>query len=850
MKTTESHTTKVKAPLSLHESVDFRNIRNEICGAHFFTLRSFRVDELDAEEDEREPDNGESVKPSTTMKMRKTAMQYASPKAVWNLLFGVSNSPSFGQNEGGSRSARVQQFVNYISDLETRYLSHSFAQFTVVGVHFAKFDNEKDAEAIWNAILRYGITHPVWVMKFFAEENYKEFFTKFRGVSNPFFTLPPLNATERHIFYPSQYQSIVDAESNIICDKLDKCVKSGTKIVLSRLAIGDLGMQKPVSYSIIRRGSPIFLYQYFADRDIFCAGRVAEEALQRVAAATSGTVQTSVNNIIDEVLGQTATIVLRGGADQFIEEAEQSLHDAIMIIRRAVKNSTVVAGGGAIDVRSYCCLRDVIPRQLCDNAGFDATDVLNKLRQKHALQTDPDILIATLEILSALEKINPSKLHVSGKSVGCGSMNSCLLSLAQGWGNKEEGLGLYSCVMANERAQEEGLCLFPSDAPKDCDKSQYRLGSTLYFEFHGANSQSTREDGDGSKSSGGCVIHLPDLHLQKEEDLEPVTSHTAKVIAPVLDIPLDGPQLVDAVEDVEGEACKIAGPLSNVSHCVVMMTAPELECLDGCCCCCGCVEIGDTGNMELQYGCKLNATVNDTICGDAELEFVYNTYNLSPVGASSEVTTVEKRRWILNDFDIGKPLGSGKFGHVYLAREKLVNLKEAYIADSESSSIRALDLKTGGSRLLAGGDPFFAENLFKFGDHDGAGSEVLLQHPLGVLCGKDGQIYIADSYNHKIKRLDPASKRVSTVASTGKAGFKDGMAHVAQADSASLGNGYLVWVENPDAAWIDGEIIEVNGEEIRVLCTSGKEVVKATYVCPKDSEAPPCGVDDVTKLAY
>ena len=73
--------------------------------------------------------------------------------------------------------------------------------------------------------------------------------------------------------------------------------------------------------------------------------------------------------------GRTATIVLRGGADQvrkiryttlclsvilffadttiiiqFIEEAERSLHDAIMIVRRALKNSTVVAGGGAIDV--------------------------------------------------------------------------------------------------------------------------------------------------------------------------------------------------------------------------------------------------------------------------------------------------------------------------------------------------------------------------------------------------------------------------------------------------------------------------------------------------------------------
>nr|XP_027114870.1 protein SUPPRESSOR OF QUENCHING 1, chloroplastic-like isoform X1 [Coffea arabica] len=113
------------------------------------------------------------------------------------------------------------------------------------------------------------------------------------------------------------------------------------------------------------------------------------------------------------------------------------------------------------------------------------------------------------------------------------------------------------------------------------------------------------------------------------------------------------------------------------------------------------------------------------------------------------------------------------------------DLKEAYIADSESSSIRALDLKTGGSKLLAGGDPVFSENLFRFGDHDGVGSEVLLQHPLGVYCGKDGQIYLADSYNHKIKKLDPASRRVSTLAGTGEAGFRDGGALAAQLSEPS-----------------------------------------------------------------
>lgn len=96
---------------------------------------------------------------------------------------------------------------------------------------------------------------------------------------------------------------------------------------------------------------------------------------------------------------------MRGGAEQFIAETERSLHDAIMIVRRAIKNDAVVAGGGAIEMEISKYLRDhartipgkeqlligafaktleIIPRTLCDNAGFDATNMLNKLRQRHA----------------------------------------------------------------------------------------------------------------------------------------------------------------------------------------------------------------------------------------------------------------------------------------------------------------------------------------------------------------------------------------------------------------------------------------------------------------------------------
>ncbi|KAF8048266.1 hypothetical protein N665_2583s0001, partial [Sinapis alba] len=130
--------------------------------------------------------------------------------------------------------------------------------------------------------------------------------------------------------------------------------------------------------------------------------------------------------------------------------------------------------------------------------------------------TDPDVLMAALETLSALVKISSSKLHRSGKMIGCGSVNSFLLSLAQGWGSKEEGLGLYSCLVANERNQE-GLTLFPSVLDNNNNEAASRIASTVYFELRGHSAQ--RIDDGSSASSSSRVIQIPDLHLRKEDDL-------------------------------------------------------------------------------------------------------------------------------------------------------------------------------------------------------------------------------------------------------------------------------------------------------------------------------------------
>lgn len=216
---------------------------------------------------------------------------------------------------------------------------------------------------------------------------------------------------EIRISDPKQYQDIVDAEWKIIYEKLQRIVDSGAKVVLSTLPIGDLATQ------------------FFADRDIFCAGRVPGEDMNRLTLSTGAVMQTSLNDLNRSVLGtcgqfeeqqiggeryniftgcpqaKTATFVLRGGSEQFIAETERSIHDAIMIVRRALNVNAVVGGGGAIEmelskylrqyartirskvqlvVSSFAKSLEIVPRQLSENAGFDSTDIVNELRARHA----------------------------------------------------------------------------------------------------------------------------------------------------------------------------------------------------------------------------------------------------------------------------------------------------------------------------------------------------------------------------------------------------------------------------------------------------------------------------------
>ncbi len=83
--------------------------------------------------------------------------------------------------------------------------------------------------------------------------------------------------------------------------------------------------------------------------------------------------------------------------------------------------------------------------------------------------------------------------------------------------------------------------------------------------------------------------------------------------------------------------------------------------------------------------------------------------------------------------------------------------KHLYVADSEVSAIRMVPLIGNGDRVST----LVGTGLFDFGDRDGVGKEAILQHAIGVAY-HDGNLYIADTYNSKIKKLDLKTKKVTT----------------------------------------------------------------------------------------
>jgi thiol-disulfide isomerase/thioredoxin/DNA-binding beta-propeller fold protein YncE len=132
---------------------------------------------------------------------------------------------------------------------------------------------------------------------------------------------------------------------------------------------------------------------------------------------------------------------------------------------------------------------------------------------------------------------------------------------------------------------------------------------------------------------------------------------------------------------------------------------------------------------------------------------------------------------------------NGPFATAELAQPSSLTLSDEgllYFADSESSAIRVADLRSEETALVVGSD----SGLFDFGDVDGTGGIARLQHPLGTALD-EATLYVADTYNSKIKRVDLATGSVTSWLGDG-AGFADGDAPLFnEPGGLSVANGVL-----------------------------------------------------------
>jgi thermosome len=215
---------------------------------------------------------------------------------------------------------------------------------------------------------------------------------------------------EIRITDPEQLQAFVEEEERMLKEMVDKIAETGANVVFCQKGIDDLAQH------------------YLAKKGILAVRRVKKSDMQKLARATGGRIVTNIDDLSEEDLGEAevveerkvagdkmifvegckdpkaVTILIRGGTEHVVDEAERAIEDAIGVVAAALEDGKVVAGGGAPEIEVARQLRDyadkvegreqlaveafadaleIIPRTLAENSGLDPIDVLVQLRAKH-----------------------------------------------------------------------------------------------------------------------------------------------------------------------------------------------------------------------------------------------------------------------------------------------------------------------------------------------------------------------------------------------------------------------------------------------------------------------------------
>ncbi|MGB9713659.1 MAG: thermosome subunit beta [Candidatus Bathyarchaeales archaeon] len=240
---------------------------------------------------------------------------------------------------------------------------------------------------------------------------------------------------------PEQMKLFLDEEERMLKEMVDKIAEVGANVVLCEKGIDDVALH------------------FLAKRGILAVKNISSSDMEKLARATGGKIIASVKDLTPDVLGEAkiveevkigedklvyirecknpkaVTIVVRGGTEHVVDEAERSLHDALCVVRNAIEDGKIVPGGGAPEAEVAKQLRDYavkvggreqlaieafadavesIPLTLAENAGLDPIDIMVALRAKHESAATPsygvDVFSGKVRDMLELKVVEPLRV--------------------------------------------------------------------------------------------------------------------------------------------------------------------------------------------------------------------------------------------------------------------------------------------------------------------------------------------------------------------------------------------------------------------------------------------------------
>ena len=240
---------------------------------------------------------------------------------------------------------------------------------------------------------------------------------------------------------PDQMHLFIEEEEKMLKDMVSQVQKTGASVLFSEKGIDDVALH------------------YLAKNNIAAVKNVSSGDLEKIAKATGAKVVASVKDLTKDALGdaklieeikvgddkliyirdaknpKAVTIVIRGGTEHVVDEADRSLHDALSVVRNAIEDGKIVAGGGApeaelakrlreyavkvggreqLAIEAFAEALEAVPITLAENAGFDPIDILVELRSKHERPGNPwygvDVYTGEIKDMKKLNVLEPVRV--------------------------------------------------------------------------------------------------------------------------------------------------------------------------------------------------------------------------------------------------------------------------------------------------------------------------------------------------------------------------------------------------------------------------------------------------------